>query len=72
MITSFSDSKTKQQTSLSQKPSEHFMSAMHKDTEQIIQEYNKDEISISISRAYKQCLKKITDKVFLPAYNKQC
>lgn len=41
---------------------------MHKATEQIIQEYNKDEISISISRAYKQHYKKITDKVFLPAY----
>lgn len=54
MITSFSDSKTKQQISLSKKPSEHFMSAMHKATEQIIQEYNKDEISISISRVYKK------------------
>ena len=29
------------------------MWTMHKATEQIIQEYNKDEISISISRAYK-------------------
>lgn len=45
------------------------MSAMRKDTEEIIQEYNNNEISMSISRAYKQHYKKkITDKVFLPAY----
>lgn len=47
------------------------MSAMLKTTEQIILEYKKYEISISISRAYRQYYKNIIDNLFLPAYKQE-
>lgn len=47
------------------------MSAIHKASEQIIQECNKDEISLSISRAYKKN-HKTKIRYFGMHINKQC